>query len=315
VEPEPPIRGQRWRLLTNPGTDTVSARDFCLRAAPGDLPARELAERLTRALRARFSYTLDNPSGSARNPLEDFLVRSRAGHCEYFASALAIMLRYRGVPARVALGYRLGPWIEEGGYFLVTQGEVHSWVEYYDPAARGWRSADPTPSAPPSPFATATVLAALTRWTDTIRFRWDRDVVRFSDEDQLAGAGWARARFEALARWRPGPAAKVLAVLALLAGLGWSGRRLSLPWPPAPGRSGAGRIRELRPLLRKARGTLSPLEAETARAWLDRLARNHPQRAAQLHRLAQAVDAAAYGRAPAGNLKALAREEAREWRG
>jgi len=78
-------------------------------------------------------------------------------------------------------------------------------------------------------------------------------------------------------------------------------------------RSGPGRIRELRPLLRKARHALPPREAETARAWLGRLAILRPHRAAQLERLARAADAAAYGRQPAGALKALAREEARHW--
>jgi protein-glutamine gamma-glutamyltransferase len=212
------------------------------------------------------------------------------------------------VPARVANGYRLGPWIEEGGYFLVTQAEAHSWVEYYDADAGGWRTADPTPLGPPAPFGAGAFLASLDRWADTVRFSWDRHVVRFSDEDQLAGAGWAVNRLEALTRWRPGRAAKVLAVLALLGGLGWFGRRL-----PRRARGGPGRIRELRPLLRKARHALPPREAETARAWLGRLAALRPQRAAQLERLARAADAAAYGRQPAGTLKALAREEARHW--
>ena len=233
LEPEPPPQGARLRLLTETGAGTGSVRDWSLRTAPAALPPRELAERLTRALRAGFGYTLANPSGSAANPLEDFLLRTRAGHCEYFASALAFALRYRGVPARVAVGYRLGPWIEEGGYFLVTQAEAHSWVESYDSAAGGWRTADPTPAAAASPFGSESILAALTRWTDTLRFAWDRNVVRFSDDDQLAGAGWAAARFAALGRWRPGRAAKGLAALALLA-----------PWPGSAGacaRAGPGR--------------------------------------------------------------------------
>jgi len=308
LDPEPAPKGRRLALLTATGQGTRAAADWSLRQVPAALPARLLAERLTSALRSSFGYTLDNPSGAAANPLQDFLERSRAGHCEYFASALAFMLRYRGVPARVANGYRLGPWIEEGGYFLVTQAEAHSWVEYYDADAGGWRTADPTPLGPPAPFGAGSFLAAVDRWTDTVRFRWDRHVVRFSDEDQLAGAGWAANRLEQLTLWRPGRAVKALAVLALLGGLGWFGRRL-----PVRARSGPGRIRELRPLLRKARHALPPGEAETARAWLGRMAVLRPHRAAQLERLARAADAAAYGRRPAGTLKALAREEARRW--
>jgi hypothetical protein len=314
LEQEPAPRGARLSLLTDTGQGTGSARDWSLRAVPAALPPRELAERLTRALRTSFRYTLDNPSGAASNPLQDFLEHSRAGECEYFASALAFMLRHRGVPARVAVGYRLGPWIDGGGYFLVTQAQAHSWVEYYDPDARGWRSADPTPAAPPG-FETGPFLAALTRWGDIVRFSWDRDVVRFSDEDQLAGAGWALGRFQAMGRWRPGPAPRILAGLAILAALGWfGGRPLARRWGGAAPGPDPGRIRQLRPLLRKARGTLPPLHAETARAWLVRLARKHPHRAAQLERLAREADAVAYGRKPGGTLKALAREEARRWR-
>ena len=309
LEPEAAPQGQRLALLTATGRGTRSARDWSLRAVPGPLPARPLAERLSAALRAGFSYTLDNPSGGTANPLEDFLEHSRAGHCEHFASSLALMLRYRDVPARVANGYRLGPWIEQGGYFLVTQGEAHSWVEYYDADAGGWRTADPTPAAPPSRFGAGSFMAALDRWSDAVRFRWDRNVVRFSDEDQLAGAGWALDRIRALSRWRPGPVPALLAALALLAGLGWRARGRPLRAGSAP-----GRIRELRPLLRRTRGTVPPLPGETARAWLGRLAGQRPHRAAQLERLARAADAAAYGREPAGALKALAREEARHWR-
>jgi len=312
VEPEPPPRGGRLAILTATGQDTGAARDWSLRNAPGDLSPRVLAEQLAAALR-RFRYTLDNPSGSTANPLQDFLERSQAGHCEYFAAALAVMLRWRGVPARVATGFRLGPWIQEGGYFLVTQGEAHSWVEYYDPAAGGWRVADPTPPAPPSPFGSVSFMGVLARWSDAARFTWDRDVVRFSDDDQLAGAEWALGRFATLGRWRPGPGTRTLAGALVLAALLWSGlRRRPLRWP---GRSaGPGGIRELRPLVRRARRILPPLEQETARMWLVRLGRLRPARAGQLERLAREADAAAYGRKPAASLRDLAREEARHWR-
>jgi len=309
LEPEPPPRGERLRRLTGTGLDTASARDWSLARIPGPLPDRDLAERLSAALRAECRYTLDNPSGGAGNPLQDFLERTRAGHCEYFASALALMLRYRGLPARVAAGYRLGPWIEEGGYFLVTQAEAHSWVEYYDRDAGGWRTADATPAAPPAPFGTG-LRAALGRLADAGRFRWDRSVVRFSDEDQMAGAGWILRRLSALPSWRPGRATLGAALLAALAALiGYAGRsaRAVRPGP------GPGGIRELRPLVRRTRQLAPPREAETARAWLDRLARLRPQRAAELERLARAVDASAYGHAPAGPLKRLARELARGW--
>ena len=318
VEPAPRPEGRRLVLLTATGKGNDSARSWSQRRVPVSLPPRELADVLTGALRASCTYTLDNPSGSAANPLQDFLENSHAGHCEYFASALALMLRYRGVPARVANGFRLGPWIDEGSYFLVTQGEAHSWVEYYDDEAGGWRVADPTPLAPPSPLSTGTFMASLARWTDAVRFRWDRNVVRFSDDDQLAGMDWAMGRLGALLRQRPGPVAKGLAGLAILGLLAWFFRRRlgRIPLPFAgPRRAWPGRIRELDPLVRRARTFVPPREAETARAWLDRLAAARPQRAATLATLAREADAAAYGDNPSGRLKRLAKDEARAWRG
>jgi transglutaminase-like putative cysteine protease len=312
VSPEAPPRGWRLGLLTDTGLGTPSARAWSLRVAPEELAPRELAERLTGALRSQFRYTLDNPSGTAPDPLQDFLEHSRAGHCEYFASALALMLRYRGVPARVATGYRLGPWIPGGRYFLVTQAEAHSWVEYYDPASGGWRVADPTPAATASPFASGGLGAAVAQWSDTVQFFWDRNVVRFSDQDQLTGAGWAAERAQAMVRRRPGPLAELLAGLALLGGLGWMGWRRRGGWRGPADRPGA--IPELRPLLRATRRVRPPLAHETARAWLERLARMRPQRALMLRVLAREVDAVGYDHKPADGLRRLVRDEARHWR-
>ena len=139
---EPWMSPRRMEFLTRTEPAHEAARRASFRFAPGILPVPRLAQAFQTALR-EFGYTLDNPSGQALNPLEDFLERTQAGHCEYFASAMALMLRARGVPARVVNGYRLGPWIPEGGYFRVSQNEAHSWVEYWHEGR--WWTADPTP--------------------------------------------------------------------------------------------------------------------------------------------------------------------------
>jgi hypothetical protein len=316
VEAAPPPMGERLRVLTGTGDpgSMKAALAWSLAVAPDQGPPRELAQRLTSALRTTFSYSLDNPSGGAADPLADFLTRTRAGHCEYFAAALALMLRSRGVPARVVVGYRLGPWLREGGYFLVTQDEAHSWVEYYDPDSSGWRVADPTPPAPTSPLDAGSLGAVLARWTDALRFSWDRNVVRFSDQDQVAGATWIMDRVGALAAWRPRLRLQALAwpTLALAVLLAWLGRIAAGKRWRRPGRT-PGRLRELRALVRRARRTLPPQDGETVSGWLDRCARAHPERAAQLRQLAREADAVAYGGRPAAQLKALAAEEARRW--
>ena len=312
VEREPAPAGTRLAHLLSPGQRNGSALAWSLQTAPGDLAAQPLARKLTAALRA-FRYTLDNPSGTAANPLEDFLTRTRAGHCEYFACALAVMLRARGVPSRVVNGYRLGPWIAAGGYFLVTQSEAHSWVEYYDDRAGGWRVADPTPSAPPSALTAGGLAATLARWSEAIQFQWDRHVVLFSDQDQIAGLDWLQARARAVAGWQPRlpDRGQLGAAGALALGLGLLFRFRGARFRTRP--RNEGHLREMRPLVRRLRKAHPPAEGETARAWLARLAQARPDRAEALAALAREADEVAYGGKAPGTLGRLAREEARAW--
>ena len=305
---EPRLTRRRLELLTALGPEHEAARRWSLRLAPQILPAPELARSLETALRG-FRYTLDNPSGRAANPLEDFLDRTQAGHCEYFASALALMLRARGVPARVVNGYRLGPWIPEGGYFRISQDQAHSWVEYWD--AGRWLRADPTPAAPLGTGPANGTLSAVARWLDTLSYRWDRYVVRFSDQDQQAGFTWVQEHWQGWEwRWQK-PAAPFTWGLGCLV-LAWVAWRTQGRWRPAP--AGPGRIRALRPLLIRVRRIAPPRAGETARAWLLRLADLREERRPALHTLADAVDAEAYG---TGNqaAPALAKAEAAAWRG
>lgn len=304
---EPRLSARRLEHLLHLGPGQAVAQRASLRLAPGILPAPELARALERALRS-FRYTLDNPSGRAAHPLEDFLERTQAGHCEYFASAMAQMLRVRGVPARVVIGYRLGPWIPEGGYFRVSQDQAHSWVEYWHEGQ--WRWADPTPAAAAGPGGGLASLDVLTRWLDALRYQWDRQVVRFSSQDQLAGLSWIQARFQDWEwRWKaPPPGLSWGLSLLAAAWVAWRTRPL---WRPEP--EGPGRIPALRPLLARTRRMAAPAAGETARAWLLRLAVLRPERAPFLVELADLVDAEAYGNRN-GTASALARAEAAAWR-
>ncbi len=308
------MRGPRRAGLVQTDASHGAALRWSLREVPGSPPPRQLAEQLSAALQ-RFRYTLDNPSGTAANPLQDFLETTRAGHCQYFASALALALRGRDVPARVVNGYRLGPWNGAGGYFLVTQNEAHSWVEYWDPATGRWRVADPTPPAPPSAIGESSVAGALRRWADVLQYHWDRHVVRFSDDDQLQGAEWVRTRFEALqaASAALGPRRSALLAAALLLPLLlWRLRgRLRLPTASRPRRLPG--IKALKPLVRRAGKAVPPGPGDTLRGWTERLAARRPDRAEALARLLAFAEAAAYGDRPDPDLRRRAAEEARHW--
>lgn len=302
---------RRRTFLTQVGPEHAAARRAAQAWAPANLSTQEAVDRYVARLQS-FKYTLENPSGSAANPLEDFLERTKAGHCEYFASSLALMLRSRGVPARVVSGYRLGSWVPEGGYFLVTQNEAHAWVEYWDDAGRRWRMADASPAGTASQLEG--LAAAWGRWTDVLRFRWNRYVVRFSDEDQQSGLGKVKDFATGWRwQWRKPP---VLAGWALgLAFMVWAVLRFRRLWPGLAGgpRPPEG-LRELRPLLARTRALAPPFEGETLRAWLRRLAELRPERAAPLSTLADAAEAVAYGGVEGSALRSLAREEARAWK-
>ncbi len=79
-----------------------------------------------------YFYSLDAQARDpALDPLEDFVTTHRQGHCEYFAGALAMMLRSVGIPARLALGFKGGQWNSLGNYYQVQQLHAHAWVEVF----------------------------------------------------------------------------------------------------------------------------------------------------------------------------------------
>jgi transglutaminase-like putative cysteine protease len=90
-----------------------------------------------------FRYEEQPPtSPSGRPPLVDFVEVNRAGYCQHYAGAMAVMLRLLGVPARVAVGFTAGTW--KGGVWTVTDHQAHAWVEaWFD--GFGWLTFDPTP--------------------------------------------------------------------------------------------------------------------------------------------------------------------------
>jgi transglutaminase-like putative cysteine protease len=107
---------------------------------------RIVADRLLEFLRdsGTYSYSLSGElSDPSLDPVEDFLVNRKAGHCEYFASALALMLRAEGVPSRVVTGFKGGERNRLNGSFEVQQRHAHAWVEALINGR--WETLDPTP--------------------------------------------------------------------------------------------------------------------------------------------------------------------------
>ncbi|HET6935252.1 MAG TPA: DUF3488 and transglutaminase-like domain-containing protein [Candidatus Angelobacter sp.] len=106
----------------------------------------EKARDIENFLKTKFSYTLQLPGVRSPDPLAYFLFERKKGHCEYFASSMAVMLRTLGIPARVVNGFRGGEYNDLTGSYIVREKDAHSWVEAYFPEF-GWVTFDPTPAA------------------------------------------------------------------------------------------------------------------------------------------------------------------------
>jgi len=111
--------------------------------------SEERARALERRLRHDYGYTLELLPAPVADPLATFLFARKKGHCEYFASAMAVMLRTLGIPSRVVTGFQSGIYNPMTGWQVVRASDAHSWVEAWLPR-RGWVTFDPTP-ADPSP--------------------------------------------------------------------------------------------------------------------------------------------------------------------
>jgi len=95
-------------------------------------------------LKTHYGYTLQLLRSPVADPLANFLFERKQGHCEYFASSMAVMLRTLGVPSRVVNGFRSQEFNDVTGNYVIRAKDAHAWVEAYFPGY-GWVTFDPTP--------------------------------------------------------------------------------------------------------------------------------------------------------------------------
>ncbi len=154
-----------------------------------------------RFLREEFRYSLDLPSSSRTATLDHFLFQRRAGHCEYFSTAMVVLLRSAGIPSRNVNGFLGGEWNERAGYLAVTGNNAHSWVEVFFPEL-GWVPFDGTPVADRDETLAregASTVWPVLFWLDGLQFRWYRWVMAYDLESQIRIARSLGDRFT------PGP--------------------------------------------------------------------------------------------------------------
>ena len=179
--------------------------------------AIEAAHNLERFLQRNYSYSLE-PSDDVRDPLAQFLFVTREGHCEQFATALTVMLRALGIPARLATGFFGGERV--GNQYVIRAGDAHAWTHLILPDGR-LISLDPTPEASRAAQA-AGALDWLARVYETLSERWRNSVVDYSLQDQADLATWVR---QIPRRTIPPGALLGLALLGALLLWRWAKRR------------------------------------------------------------------------------------------
>jgi transglutaminase-like putative cysteine protease len=168
--------------------------------AESGLPPENVAARarfLERNLRdsGRFQYSLEGQGRDPEiDPVEDFIAHHPRGHCEFFATALALMLRSQGIPARVVVGFRSGEWNDVGDRFLqVRQLHAHTWVEAHLAASQipsevkdrdsprwragGWLRLDATPAASETDAAGSFWLRGPGKYLNWLDFAWSNYVM------------------------------------------------------------------------------------------------------------------------------------------
>lgn len=174
-----PIRARYLQLpeALDPQIEALAAQIFAEATT-----LHEAVSRLESHLRREYQYSLDLERDTRLAPLEDFLFVQKKGHCEYFATAMVILLRTQGIAARNVNGFLGGTWNDYGQYLAVSQGDAHSWVEVWSGEV-GWRLYDPTP-ADPRGVARLGLLDHLSQYLDALRLRWYQHVVEYSLSDQ-----------------------------------------------------------------------------------------------------------------------------------
>ncbi|MBI2895878.1 MAG: DUF3488 domain-containing protein [Deltaproteobacteria bacterium] len=218
---------ERKRYLQLPRLDprVRELAENLTRGIDGDL---DRAERIARYLRERYRYTLELPGTGRDASIEEFLFRRKRGHCEYFSTAMAALLRSIGIPTRNVSGFFGGEKNRYGGYYSIRQGDAHSWVEVYV-EGKGWRTFDPTPPAATAPRPGG-LSDRISDAIDALRLKWMQYVLSYGLNDQLALSRTAfdllrdardrvgRIGGERVPRWVPwGIAALLLAVAIALA--------------------------------------------------------------------------------------------------
>jgi transglutaminase-like putative cysteine protease len=281
---------ERWVALPRDLDPRIGALAW---SVARDAAPREVVDALRSMLARDYAYARD-PEPMTSDPTAAFLFTRRAGNCEHFASGLAVLLRSRGIPARVATGF-YSEEVDADGRSVLRRGHAHAWTEVR--TDEGWETVDATPATGLPTPETAGLRARIA----TVVGAWYRVVVGYDMEAQFAAYGFlgrplVGGNAGGGAPFRAGVVGMVATVGALTVGLAalrvgvalWSGNGLRREDPM---RAHARRAREI--VARAGHPLPAHLPLRDAATWLSERAGPAPGQA--LARFADAWYAARYG--------------------
>ncbi len=190
------------RMIYKALSDTTEPDVALLRKDLGPYPAaleryKQLPAALDPRIEARANAIVANAHARNRydeakaieahlrpDPLADFLFNVKVGHCEYFSTAMAVMLRKRGIAARVVNGFLPGEYNEAAGAYTIRQSDAHSWVEVYFPESQLWVTFDPTPAAGKTEPVSTGFAAQLGKYAEALELIWFQYVVGYDKQEQ-----------------------------------------------------------------------------------------------------------------------------------
>jgi protein-glutamine gamma-glutamyltransferase len=194
------VPGEMEKYLKLPPLDIRIAKLAEEIAAPA--PSNyEKAVAVERYLSTHFGYTLQLPQNFTQDPVANFLFERKMGHCEYFASSMAVMLRSLHIPSRIITGFRGGEYNDLTGQYVVRASDAHSWVEAYFPDY-GWISFDPTPAAS---LSSRTGWSRMQLYMDAAASFWREWIINYDVSHQRSlghdAATGSRHLFDDARRW------------------------------------------------------------------------------------------------------------------
>lgn len=177
---------EKAHYLDTEGLDR-KIKELALSVAGNSVGFYYKAKRVEKYLEENMKYSRSVLSaGVNKDPLYNFIFITKKGHCEYFATALTLMCRAAGIPARYVNGFYGGEWNTYGSYYIVRQENAHSWTEIFVPE-RGWMYLDATPSLVDSKSAIS-FFASIGLFVDSLKMSWGKYVVGYDLNMQAKAA-------------------------------------------------------------------------------------------------------------------------------